>query len=277
MHNEAMKMAKHAMTDACAKGYDCMTSQDWDDLKDCVETAKNAIKCDYYYRLVERMKKDEEEEKREDAYFLDMLKEEYKDDYKRMADEYGEGEETDRRFYDSWRHADGSFAKKGTGEYRPRSYYRRGSRRGYVEPPYYHVTPDMMEHEPEYWRDVDREKGRLYYTPMNTNSGMNNADGKTYSDGVNDGTRRGYSDGYEKGMMDGKKSGSSRYDRARRGYEEAKEMHKGNTAEDKQMTMKEAEKFVNVILDELEDALEDASPEVKNMVKSKTVSKMQKM
>lgn len=63
MHNKAIEMAKWAMNDACAKGYDCMTSQDWDDFKDCMETAKNAIECDYYYRIVEAMKKEEEREK----------------------------------------------------------------------------------------------------------------------------------------------------------------------------------------------------------------------
>lgn len=59
MHNQAIKMARWAMDDACAKGYDCMTSQDWDDFKDCMEAAKDAIKCDYYYRLVEQMKEEE--------------------------------------------------------------------------------------------------------------------------------------------------------------------------------------------------------------------------
>lgn len=276
MHNEALKMAKHAMADACAKGYDCMTSQDWDDLKDCVETAKNAIKCDYYYRLVERMKKDEEEEKREDEYFLDMLKEEYKDEYKRMKDEYGE-EDGERRFYDSWRYADGRFAPKGSGSYRPRSSGRR-SRRGYTEPSYYHVAPDAIEHDLEYWRDVDRAEGRLYYTPISTNSGMNNTEGKTYSDGVNDGARRGYSDGYEKGMMDAKKnSGNSRFDIAKKGYEETKELHKGNTPEDKQLTMREADKFTTIALDELIDTLDDASPEIKNMVKTKAINRLQKI
>lgn len=69
MHNKAMEMAKWAMEDACAKGYDNMNSQDWDDFKDCVETAKNAIKCDYYYRLVEQMKREEEQGFHDRMYF----------------------------------------------------------------------------------------------------------------------------------------------------------------------------------------------------------------
>lgn len=64
MHNKAKEMAEWALHDACAKGYDKMTHQDWDDFKDCVETAKNLVKIDYYHRIVEAMKKEEEEEKR---------------------------------------------------------------------------------------------------------------------------------------------------------------------------------------------------------------------
>lgn len=282
MHNEAMKMAKHAMTDACAKGYDCMTSQDWDDLKDCVETAKNAIECDYYYRLVERMKKDDEEEKREDAYFLDMLKEEYKDDYKRMKDEYGE-DEGERRFYDNYRYkTTGRFAPKGRGSYMPRS----SGRRGYEEPPYY-MTPEMYrDYDPEYWRDMDRMNGKMYYTDGNMGGNMSNSGNRTanmsggnrgYSDGYNDGQTRGYSEGYERGMNDGRKNSSSRYEKAKRGYEETKAMHKGNTPEDKQLTMREAEKMLNVVFDEIDEMLEDAPVEMKNMVKTKGISRFQKI
>ena len=247
-------------------------------ISDVVDMIKDLNEASYYASIVKAMDEAKKEDEEEEKYMMKMLKEEYKDDYKRMADKYGEGEETDRRFYDSWRHADGSFAKKGTGEYRPRSYYRRGSRRGYIEPPYYHVTPDMTEHDPEYWRDVDREKGRLYYTPMNTSGIMNNADGKTYSDGVNEGTRRGYSDGYEKGMADGKRSGeNSRYEKAKRGYQETKEAHKGNTPEDKRMNMNEFEKVLNIVLDEIDDMLEDAPPEMKNMAKTKGIARLQKI
>lgn len=255
MHKKAMEMAKHAMEDACAKGYDCMTSQDWDNFKDCVETAEKMIKAEYYYLIVEEMKEYKEEEEAEEKHMIKMLKE-----------EHGMSDDESKRYYDMWRYKSGRFAPKG-----------HGTRRGYVEPPYYHMMPEMYEHDPEYWRDVDREKGRLYYTPMNTSGAMNNADGKTYSDGVNDGTRKGYSDGYEKGMMDGKKSGSSRYDRARRGYEETKEMHKGNDPESKRLNMQEMEKVLNVVFDEIDEMIEDASPEIKNMVKTKGMSRFQKI
>lgn len=44
--------------------------------------------------------------------------------------EYGD----DKRYYDRYRYADGRFAPKG-----------RGKRRGYDEPPYYHMYPDDYE------------------------------------------------------------------------------------------------------------------------------------
>ena len=46
-----------------------------------------------------------------------------------MFDRYGDG----RRYYDHYRYADGRFAPKGRGMYR----------RGYDEPPYWRMTPEM--------------------------------------------------------------------------------------------------------------------------------------
>lgn len=79
-------------------------------------------------------------------------------------------------------------------------------------------------------------------------------------------------------MRDGRnQGGNSRYERAKRGYEETKEKHKGNTPEDKQLTMREAEKVLNVVFDEIDEMLQDATPEMKNMVKTKTMTRMQKI
>lgn len=60
MHKSAMEMGKWALEKAKSHGYDNLTSQDWDDLKDCLEVVKNAICADKDYREVEMM--DEEEE-----------------------------------------------------------------------------------------------------------------------------------------------------------------------------------------------------------------------
>jgi hypothetical protein len=59
MHKKSMELAKWAMDKACEKGYDCLTSQDWDDFKDCMSVAEKATKCEYYYRIIEEMKSSE--------------------------------------------------------------------------------------------------------------------------------------------------------------------------------------------------------------------------
>ena len=142
-----------------------------------------------------------------------------------MFERYGDG----RRFYDKYRYADGRFAPKGRGTYR----------RGYDEP-YYHMNPNMYrEHEPEYWRDMDRKDGKMYYTEPITME--------------------------------------SRYDKAKRMYTETKAKHNSGSVEDKQLTLKEGEKMLNVIIDELMEMVSDATPEMKNMIKTKGMSAMQKI
>lgn len=203
------------------KGIECVNTAEMgaviDMIKDLACAEKDA-------REAKEMEKEEEDEKEEEKHMLRMLKE-----------ENGMSEEDSRRFYDAWRYKSGRFAPKG-----------RGTRRGYEEPPYYHMTPDMMrEHDPEYWRDVDRKEGRMYFS--------------------------------EPVRMDGMKHEESRYDKAKRGYEETKAMHKGNTPEDKQITMREAEKMLNVVFDEIDEMLEDAPQELKNMVKTKGMTRFQKI
>ena len=142
-----------------------------------------------------------------------------------MFERYGDG----RRFYDKYRYADGRFAQKGRGTYR----------RGYDEP-YYHMIPEIYrEHEPEYWRDMDRKDGKMYYTEPITME--------------------------------------SRYDKAKRMYTETKAKHNSGSVEDKQLTLKEGEKMLNVIIDELMEMVSDATPEMKNMIKTKGMSAMQKI
>ena len=55
MHKIAMEMGKWAMERAKATGLDNISSQDWDDLKDCMEIVKSAICADKDYREVEAM------------------------------------------------------------------------------------------------------------------------------------------------------------------------------------------------------------------------------
>ena len=55
MHKVAMEMGKWAMEQAKAHGFDNLTSQQWDDLKDCMGIVKSAICADKDYREVEAM------------------------------------------------------------------------------------------------------------------------------------------------------------------------------------------------------------------------------
>ena len=96
-------------------------------------------------------------------------------------------------------------------------------------------------------RDMDREHGKMYYTEPMT---MRN-DNQAHSE--------------------------SRYDRARRGYEESKAMNKGNTDEDKQHKMKELENYMKELSTDVTDMISDMSPEEKSLMKQKMSVLMQKI
>lgn len=51
MHKVAMEMGKWAMEKAKTHGFDNLSAQDWDDLKDCMESVKCAICADKDYTL----------------------------------------------------------------------------------------------------------------------------------------------------------------------------------------------------------------------------------
>lgn len=254
----------HCMLEKMAEYGKCMIEEgagsgnvNLEDAKKIVEMVGELAEAEYHALIAKEMRKADEEDEAEEKYIRKMLKEENKDEYKRMREEYGE-DEGERRFYDNYRYkSSGRFAPKGKGSYMP-----RGGRRGYEEPPYYHMNPEMYkEHNPEWYRDMDRASGKMYYTPTsgvnnggqfgNSMSGGNmggNAGDSTrgYSDGFDDGQRRGYSEGYEQGNRDGRSQvGNSRYDKARRGYEESKEKHKGNTPQDNSENMKNLEELLN--------------------------------
>lgn len=236
-----------------------------DDAGKIIDIVKDLADAEYHALIAKEMRKAQEDEEAEEKYMKMKMKEEHADEYKRYMDEYGEDGE--RRFYDNYRYkSSGRFAPKGRGSYMPR--------RGYDESPYYHMAPDMMrEHDPEYWRDVDRHMGKMYYTPM-SDGRMGGSETSTQRTGDN---VRGYSDGYADGMKDGRKSGESRYDRARRGYEEKKEMHKGNTPEDKQAKMRELEKYTKELAEDVTDMISDATPEERALLKQKMQVLIQKI
>lgn len=251
-----------------------------DILKDLYEAKEKIVKACYYKYILAAMEKEETEEE-ETKKIMEKMREEYD----------SEDEDMERRFYDNYRY-------KRTGRYAPKGRGTYVGRRGYTEPMYHMPLDVYHDYTPEELRDMDREQGKMYYSSGNAGSMSGGNSGnmgggsssRGYEEGYSDGNRRGYEDGmnegtrrgYEDGMRDGERRGrnsqsSSRYDRAKRGYEETKSMHKSNTAEDKQLTMKEMEKVLNVVFDEIDEMLEDSTPEMKSMVKTKGMARFQKI
>lgn len=246
-----------------------------DILKDLYEAKEKIVKACYYKYILAAMEKEETEE------------EETKKIMEKMREEYGsEDEDMERRFYDNYRYKrTGRFAPKGRGSY--------VGRRGYEEPPYYRMSPEMYkEHDPSYWRDVDREQlGRMYFPNdggssnmggsrsgggMGGNSGNmgGGSSSRGYEEGYSDGNRRGYEDGMRDGERMGRNSQSrdsreGRSGRSRRTYMETKEMNKDNSAESKQKKMKELEAYMAELSGDITDMINDASSEEKALLKQK--------
>ncbi len=214
MHKWAKQIMECVKAKVEAIGLDNFEGQNLDDLKDFTEIAKNIACFDKDYRIVEAMEKSEDNE-----------------DIMRMVEQYEDY--PDRRFYDNYRYANGRFAPKG-----------RGTRRGYIEPPYYHQMPDdyrTWEDKPvqERMRDLDRMSGRMHYTEPMTAT-RDSREGKS-------------------GMM-------------RRSYIEAKEMHK-----DKDTTMQELEKYLKGVSEDITDVIGSMTPEERSMLKSKVSTLVTKL
>lgn len=116
-----------------------------------------------------------------------------------------------------------------TGRYAPKGKGSYVGRRSYEEPPYYHMYPD---------RDMDRDMGRMYYTEPMTNTDRHHMS-------------------------------ESNYDRAKRMYTETKEMHKGNTAEDKEQKMKSLDGYMKELSGDITSMIGDMSQEERNLLRTK--------
>ena len=196
---------------------------------------KDAAEAEYYARISKAMEDAEKEDEESQKYMLKQLKEEY-------------GEDDGRRYYDNYRYMrTGRFAPKGRGTYMPR--------RGYETPIEYHMTPEMYrEHDPEYYRDMDRDMGRMYYTDTGTSGNTGNSS--------------------RTGMRDGREGRSGM---SRRSYMQTKEMHPDNSQESKQAKMKELEKYMGELSGDITEMIAGASNEEKTMLKAKLQTLMQKI
>lgn len=137
------------------------------------------------------------------------------------------------------------------------------SRRGYDE------MMDYQEMYPmEHYRDMDREHGRMYYS---SGGGSGSSGGNSMSGSMGSGTRN-Y--GGESGMRDYREGRSGM---SRRSYMETKEMHPGNSAEEKQAKTKELEKYMTELSSDLTEMIAGASAEEKTMLKTKMQTLLSKI
>ena len=115
----------------------------------------------------------------------------------------------------------------------------KGTRRGYEEySPNYNMTPDR-NYTIEKLRDMDRDIGKMYYTDTSMTNNINRIN----------------------------KEGRSPI--SRRTYMETKEMHNGNTQHDKDIKLKDLDKYLNELSEDIREMILDATPEEKQLLKTK--------
>lgn len=140
-------------------------------------------------------------------------------------------------------------------------YMSRRGRRGYEEPMYYTMTPEMYhDYTPEMLRDMDRESGRMYYSGSGSQGGMSGGMSGGQSSGVSMVGNRGYS---ESG-----RGQSSRSENARIGYEESKMMQDGSP-ESKKKAMESLETYLKELSEDMTDLVSKMDANEKSMVKNK--------
>ena len=153
------------------------------------------------------------------------------------------------------------------GAYDEPRYYRgqaRDSRGRFMSRRNYQMTPEMYNMYPaEYYRDMDKEHGRMYYTDGGSNIGGSSMGGNT-SGSMGGSSSRMYSE-----MGRDRREGRSGM--SRRSYMESKEMNK-----DKSEKMKELENYMKELSEDVTEMIQGASAEEKNLLKQKMQVLMQK-
>lgn len=146
-------------------------------------------------------------------------------------------------------------------------YMSNRGRRGYEMPM---MMYDEDWDEMERMRDMDRNSGRMGYSSGGSSMGGLSSGGMNSGSMSSSGGNRGYSDG-------GRENSESRYDRARRGYEESKAMHKDNSSESKQIKMKSLEDYAKSLTEDITEMVSDMSAEEKNLLRTKLQTLAQKV
>lgn len=230
--HEMLEKIEETMAEQLNKGIDNVDTKEFGDVadiyKDLMCAKKDYLEACYYKTVIEAMNEyDPEDEKSEDYEDFDM-----------------------RRYYRGQPRSktSGRFMRRGDG------------RRSYT--PYYHMTPEMYrEHEPEYYRDMDRSEGRMYYSGSGSDP---RSGGMERSNFTSFGRSRSYYSGEAGRDVREGRSGMSR-----RSYMETKENHSGNSAEEKQHKMKELEKYMSELGTDITEMISDASNEEKTLLKNK--------
>lgn len=218
-----------------AKGIDNIEGQDLVELGMWADIIKDLVCYDKDKKIIEAM--DETEESEEAMKYIEMY-----EDYPERKGYRGQPRDSMGR------------------------YMSRRGRRGYEEPMYYTMTPEMYhDYTPEMLRDMDRESGRMYYSGSGSQGGMSGGMSGGQSSGGSMGGNRGYSES-------GRDRREGRSGQMRRGYMEAKEQGK-----DKQDKMKSLEDYMKSMAEDLTEAIEGASPEERTMAKNKLSVLIQKM
>lgn len=162
------------------------------------------------------------------------------------------------------------------GAYDEPRYYRgqpRDSRGRFMSRRNYQMTPEMYHMYPaEYYRDMDREQGRMYYTDGGSNMGSGSSMGST-SGSMGGSSSRGYEESYGNrgGNQGGRDRREGRSGMSRRSYMESKEMNK-----DKSEKMKELENYMKELSEDVTEMIQGASAEEKSLLKQKMQVLMQK-
>ena len=87
----------------------------------------------------------------------------------------------------------------------------------------------------------------------------------------------GGSQGGSRGYSDGRDSREGRSGQSRRSYMETKEMHPGNTPEDKQKKVQDLEKYMNELATDVTEMINGSTAEEKTLLKTKLQSLVQKI